>query len=259
MDLKMKMHWEVLPSMAAKNSQKDRQRTASNYTIELTAIDLALNIIKYSRSNKFVICTDSKSSLEVLQNKKNMRNPLIIKLSDRINLCNIKTIICWILSRVGICGNKKVDKATNRSLYSIKTNTKIPYTDLKPIINRFITNKWQTLWDNGTNNKLKKIQPMIKTYQSYRKVRKEEVTLARLQIGHTYITHSYLLEGEAPPFGVGCHAPFTLEHILMKCIDFNEICSKHYQVDNLKDFFFEQVNPNNIFGFLKEVWLYQKI
>ena len=39
--------------------------------------------------------------------------------------------------------------------------------------------------------------------------------------------------------------------------NFNEICSRHYLVDNLKDFF-EQVYLNDIFEFLNEAGLYQK-
>lgn len=49
---------------------KKLSRTVSIYTTELTAIGMALDIIKSSRSNKFMICTDSKSTLAALQNKK---------------------------------------------------------------------------------------------------------------------------------------------------------------------------------------------
>lgn len=73
---------------------------------------------------------------------------------------------------------------------------------------------------------------------------------------HIYNTH--LLKGEDPPFCVGCDEPLTVEHILLKCIDFYEICLKYYQVINLEDLF-ELVDPNNIFEFLKEVGLYQRI
>lgn len=75
---------------------------------------------------------------------------------------------------------------------------------------------------------------MIKTCQSYRKMRKEVVTFARFHKGHTYRTNSNLLKGEDPPFCVGSHAPFTVKHIFMKG------SSKHYHniVDhNLKELF----------------------
>ena len=41
-------------------------------------------------------------------------------------------------------------------------------------------------------------------YQSVvRNIRKEEVVLARLRLGHTRVTHSYLLLGEEQPQCVG--------------------------------------------------------
>ena len=51
----------------------------------------------------------------------------------------------------------------------------------------------------------------IGEYQSVvRNIRKEEVVLARLCLGHTRVTHSYLLQGEEQPQCVGCDAPFTV-------------------------------------------------
>ena len=40
----------------------------------------------------------------------------------------------------------------------------------------------------------------------------KEVVLARLRLGHTRVTLSYLLLGEEQPQCVGCDAPFTVRH-----------------------------------------------
>ena len=40
--------------------------------------------------------------------------------------------------------------------------TKIPCTDLKPTINKFIQDKWQKSWDDQTHNKLHNIQDTIR-------------------------------------------------------------------------------------------------
>ena len=46
-------------------------------------------------------------------------------------------------------------------------------------------------------NKLHSIKPSLGEWQpNYRIDRKKEVTSARLRIGHTFITHSFLLKGE---------------------------------------------------------------
>ena len=53
------------------------------------------------------------------------------------------------------------------------------------------------LLNNSVGNKLFKIKPVIGQSQPVvRNVGLEEVVLARLRIGHTRITHSYLLKRE---------------------------------------------------------------
>jgi len=40
-----------------------------------------------------------------------------------------------------------------------------------------------------------------------------------LRIGHTYLTHSYLLMDEDPPVCIPCNSLLTTEHILTNCVD----------------------------------------
>ena len=53
--------------------------------------------------------------------------------------------------------------------------------------------------------------------------RKEEVTLARLRIGHTFITYSFLLKGEDWSLCIPCQEPFSVKHFLLDCTDFRII------------------------------------
>ena len=46
--------------------------------------------------------------------------------------------------------------------------------------------------------------------------------MARLHIGHSFITHSFLLKGEEPPMCIGCDKRLTKERILLACSDFIE-------------------------------------
>ena len=45
--------------------------------------------------------------------------------------------------------------------------------------------------------------------------RKDETVMARLHIGHYFITDSFLLKGEEPPTCIGCYKRLTIEHILL--------------------------------------------
>ena len=56
---------------------------------------------------------------------------------------------------------------------------------------------------------------------AYRSVRRDEVVLSRLRLGHSYLTHSYLLKGEPPPECVTCNCRLTISHILVDCIEYD--------------------------------------
>jgi len=44
--------------------------------------------------------------------------------------------------------------------------------------------------------------------------------ITRLHIGHSFITHSFLLKGEQLSMCIGCVERLTIEHILLNCSDF---------------------------------------
>ena len=102
--------------------------------------------------------------------------------------------------------------------------------------------EWQTSWNNSIGNKLLDIKPTIGEYQSVvRNIRREEVVLARLRLGHTRVTHSYLLQGEEHPQCVGCDAPFTVRHFLLECGDFAQVRNNCFHVNNMKELFQDTV------------------
>ena len=75
--------------------------------------------------------------------------------------------------------------------------------------------------DEFPENKLYQIFPVLKECISCpRKNRKEETVMARLHIGHSFITHSFLLK---ELMCIGWDKPLTIEHILLTCSDFIEI------------------------------------
>ena len=169
---------------------------SSIYSAEVIAVDLAMNIIANHKSSKFIICSDSKSVFQALQSK-DSSTPLIARLLDKMNTLskNNSILLTWIPSHIVIQGNERADRAAKKALQTCISNTKIPYTDLKLLINKFILKKWQKSWDDQTQNKLHHIQDTLFEWPAgYRRNRKEEVIISRLRIGHTHITHSHLLK-----------------------------------------------------------------
>ena len=76
--------------------------------------------------------------------------------------------------------------------------------------------------------------------------RKEETVMARLHIGDSFITHSFLLKGEKPPMWIGCDKCLTIEHIFLTCSDFIEIRESHFTAKSLR-MLFKDISPEKIF------------
>ena len=95
-------------------------------------------------------------------------------------------------------------------------NIKTPYTDLKPKIKQIVTKKLEQLWDENPHNKLFQIQPILKERKldpNY--TRREETIFNRLRIGHTRLTHSFILKEEPLP-KCPCGNQYSIKHILIE-------------------------------------------
>ena len=218
---------------------------------------MALDYIKDANLSEVLIFSDSLSVLQSINNCK-LDNPLVRDILLRFqNMSSKHIILCWLPSLTGIKGNEKADIAAKSALLLSPSNFKLPYTDFKPIINLF--NKWQSVWDTAVNNKLHSIKPILSAWRpAYRMDRREKVVLTRLRIGHSYATHSYLLKGEEQPMCNLCAAPFTIKHVLLYCVDFENARNRYYRVSTLKELF-ESVEMANIFLYLKAFGLYTKL
>ena len=174
-------------------------------------------------------------------------------------------VLAWVPSHVGIRGNCAADTAAKEALELDYEDLAIRYSDLKRNTKQYVNELSQHEWTSEgiprrKVNKLWVIQPdrsdplpMIATN------RREESVLTRLHIGHSHLTHSFLLkEEEEIPVCIGCDENLTVEHILLHCWDFYDIRRKHYSAENLK-VLFRDVPPDKIFDFLKEINIFNKI
>jgi len=66
--------------------------------------------------------------------------------------------------------------------------------------------------------------------------RRDSVLLNRLRIGHTRLTHSHHLSGDddIPECGT-CQCPLTVKHIMIECVDLNDVRNKHFVASSIKD------------------------
>ena len=222
---------------------------------------MALDYIEEANLSKVIIFSDSLSVLQSINNSK-IDNSVIQDIVLRLhNMSHKQTSFCWLPSHVGIRGNEKADKAAMSALALEPSNLKLPYTDFKPAINKYLLNKWQLVWNTAVDNKLHSIKSILGKWRpAVRTDRKEEVILARQRIGHNFITHSYLLKGEEQPTCFPCDTSqsniFYFTVLIFKTHPINIIFFR--KVNALKELF-EKVEIHNIFDYLKEFGLFNKI
>ena len=79
---------------------------------------------------------------------------------------------------------------------------------------------------------------------------RDQSVFNRCRIGHSRLTHEFLLKGEPPPECIPCNCPLTIKHLLIECVDFNDVGQRFYQVPSLQDLF-KTVKPEVILGFFE--------
>ena len=108
--------------------------------------------------------------------------------------------------------------------------------------------------------KYKKIRPLVDPWSSsYQRNRGIETRLSRLRIGHTYITHKYILQGDEPPICDICSTPLTVEHILVKCDKYTEKRRLHRIPNEIEKALNEDADVDNIMAFLKDIEIFYDI
>jgi len=233
---------------------------SSIFSAEARGILLALSIMESSAHDEFLILTDSLSCLQSIQNRK-LDHPLILEIVVTLHqliASGKRVIFIWLPSHTGLAGNVSVDAAAKAALNLAESQTPVPFSDFYPLINTHITSHWQRLWNANTNNKLHSIEPKVNISKPYQLPRRDELIIHRLRIGHTHLTHGFLLKREDPPECIGCQTTSTVEHILLNCIEFQLIRVKYYTCTNLSELF-NNVPARAIVDFIKEIGLYRKL
>ena len=161
---------------------------------------------------------------------------------------------------MGISVNKRADSAAKAALEKDASSFLISYTDTYQYISQYVRDMWQREWDTAVNNKLHATKPLIGEQRSaYRSVRRDEVVLSRLRLGHSYLTHSYLLKGEPPSECVTCNCRLTISHILVDCIEYDFFRLILFENNFTLTDIFNNVSPNKIISFIKRAGLYNTL
>ena len=248
--------------------------SATIFTAELFAILLALCAIDDLPSRNFTIFSDSTSALHAITQYNS--NHVLINRIQRwiIDLASrYKTVtLCWVPSHVNVTGNEHADREAKSAALSQNPLALInlPFRDYYPLIREALLNRWQAEWlaVDIHANKLRAIKDAVLYWTSSRQsLRRHEVILTRLRIGHTLLTHGHLMEGRPPPYCTDCIVPLTVSHILLECPSYMDertclIPAPDQRNATLSDVLGEEgrfFDIRNLVTFLQSIDLYSKI
>ena len=173
-------------------------------------------------------------------------------------LAGATLVFMWVPSHVGLAGNSAADTAAKAAVLMPISSMTIPYSDYLPLIRTHILNQWQSSWSLETENKLHAIEPTVNETKSYWLPRRDEIIIHRLRIGHTYLTHGYLLKRDSPHECSACQTQLTVEHVLLGCQTWNAIRAKYFTDTSLIDLF-SNATSRCIVDFIKEIEFYRRI
>ena len=214
--------------------------------------------------NRFTIFSDSRSALLALRSDSSL-SPILAKTKELIRRAekdNIIIDLCWVPGHVNVRGNEKADAALRAPTAPHKA---VPHTDMRRPLREAITNWWHQKWNSlaREGRKLREIKKDVKDWtSSHNKSRRIETVLVRLILGHTNITHVYLMQGQTePPECDRCRVTITVKHLLLECRKYVTIRNKYFRNPTLSDMLAESsdFSIDKLMLYLKETNLFHQI
>ncbi|XP_078051512.1 uncharacterized protein LOC144477652 [Augochlora pura] len=231
---------------------------------EINAKKHAMENISSQQDKNFAIFCDSLNAITAIKNR--WSNDSIIQECQKAykgaTLRNNTITIIWIPSHVEIVGNETADKATKEAANSSSSN--IPNNNLPPetlnnILKSTIENKWNNVWKSSSSPRLRTLKDnFFKKSISHTLPRHDQVAVSRIILGHTKLTHKYLLNKEPPICGT-CNTPLTVEHIILHCQIYRWE-RQHYNIrPPLENTLKNKEAIEKLLHFLKQSQLYHKL
>lgn len=210
----------------------------SNFTAEALAILIGTQVATKGDS-KYIICTDSLSTILATQNTKH-DSPLINNIRNNLIANQNKIKLMWVPSHVGIPGNEYADvsanDAKNRPLKNFSTwerrdITNAIYSNLE-VFHKRKWDEYQHCYKNINSHGVKPLYP-----NSCSRFKTNIIT--RLRIGHSKLSHQHLIDNKPAPQCPTCNTQINIAHILNECTAYHnsriKIFGSNIPTELLKD------------------------
>ncbi|XP_055691082.1 uncharacterized protein LOC129794310 [Lutzomyia longipalpis] len=203
---------------------KKLRKEASIFSAEASAILFALRFDPADVSHR-VIFTDSLSVCSAVLGF-DSRASLVVNIRDLL-IKNPQFRIVWIPGHCGIPGNEVADELANSSINRyLLDDPRVSLEDSQHQTRVAWQKRKSEAWTSlSSDNKFRNIcSDPSALARPVGLDRREQCILTRLRIGHTRVTHGYLMEGlTRPPKCDVCvgNKTVTVQHILEECIKFS--------------------------------------
>ena len=112
-----------------------------------------------------MIFSDSLSALQAL-GKFKTDHPLLIQIQEflhKIDADQKEIVFMWVPGHSGIRGNESAYRAAKKALDNKPTADLMPFSDLKPLIAKYVYQVWQKEWDETglVSNRFHEILPQL--------------------------------------------------------------------------------------------------
>ena len=258
------------------DQQVTKTRLTNNtsiYIAELHAVYQALCLIQQQGIHRAVICTDSRSVVQSIQTENSCSSLLthILNIHQELSNGDTQIIFLWVPGHSDIYGNERADRFAKEALFIPNiTHLDVEYASLKTSIRQVMTKHWQKQWtDISQATQLRRIKPLVELWSSStRNSRREEKVLARIRLGHTIYTHSYIYAKDPRPMCRSCNHPQSVEHFVIHCPIYQrqrkrmrDFCTRENLTFTLAHVLGDShpILLDLLFSFLREIKIFEKL